>query len=940
MLFDQGTVKESEVNVMQIRAKNSVLSLIILTIVFTTITYGYADVFPGGEWNTGWSGFHANVNPTSDIVTPDNENALNVRWSRTENQNNPNLGRSFTPTVLNGDVSAFWLRVSEPTVFLQVSLTDSGDLIADISVLKLLGVDKLEPGRWYYVVWPFRVNSGWIHGPGLIPRVQMYWDKVKAINFYTKPELTDKPVTLEVGPFHTPTYSELNDVFERHPDRVSGNRSIPLQVITDKRTDTMLSHYCIDRAMAKTKALRKKYPADKFIKAMPKIRKTYANNMLLPPIYDKPEASLVRNATIDGIDVEVQLIRTRPWAGSTAWIYKPAGTGKHPAILMLPGHGDPGWSGGTQIRGLTFAKRGYLVMFVMPFGQNERGDNHTWKELHDSQATAFLLPTGQSIQGVIMADHRAELSYLCNRPDVDPNKIGVTGISMGGSHTIWLTALDTRVAAAVSVASPPMGRTTWVLRHQGMCDILPDEFNIVDEEMIRGLIAPRALMQIYPDTERPVPDNALSDFHDGLIDYQEMLDKYGFSEEQLAKWHTYTLDVYKRLNAESNYALRIIPGPHDYTPPMREAAAGWFAHFLKGQSGIDPVSEPEMSPIDDKKQGRAMLDFWPDGDKPADVLGPTEYTKKITSELVSKLPAPPAKASDWKKSGSKLRANVRKLLKVDIASTGMKMSLAGEMTVDGTAVRKLIVQPEPGIELPVLLFKPTKSQGREENLVVMMHPDGMQAVATSDLRKKLTSDGAWVMCLDPRGVGQVSSVMSVGAYIGIRDVDLGNAALKLGDTLAGYWVKDLLAAVDAARKNIGGKVHVTVRGEREMGFVAMLAAGQSDAIDAVETTGLLASYYCAEGYGLPFAYADDKLSKSVRERKLGGCGSIVPCIPNMLKYADIPQLAALVAPKPLSIVEPIWASGNPVQKEELDKVFSWTKRVYHLNNREAALTIR
>ena len=44
-------------------------------------------------------------------------------------------------------------------------------------------------------------------------------------------------------------------------------------------------------------------------------------------------------------------------------------------------------------------------------------------------------------------------------------------------------------------------------------------------------------------------------------------------------------------------------------------------------------------------------------------------------------------------------------------------------------------------------------------------------------------------------------------------------------------------------------MRVVIRGDRETGLVGILAAGQCDAIDAVETTGLLASYGSPDGYG-------------------------------------------------------------------------------------------
>lgn len=94
--------------------------------------------------------------------------------------------------------------------------------------------------------------------------------------------------------------------------------------------------------------------------------------------------------------------------------------------------------------------------------------------------------------------------------------------------------------------------------------------------------------------------------------------------------------------------------------------------------------------------------------------------------------------------------------------------------------------------------------------------------------------------------------------------------------------------------------------------------------------GFLASYDSAAGYGLPFAYCDENNNKSVRDRKLSGYGSILPCIPGILKQADIPQLMALVAPRPLTMIGPKWASGAALPARDYAAAFAATADVYAL----------
>jgi hypothetical protein len=324
------------------------------------------------------------------------------------------------------------------------------------------------------------------------------------------------------------------------------------------------------------------------------------------------------------------------------------------------------------------------------------------------------------------------------------------------------------------------------------------------------------------------------------------------------------------------------------------------------------------------------LNLWPDGKRPAEVLSPTQYTQRETAALVAKLPPPPATLAEWEARREVLAVQVREVLGVDPGPPAASVAVVGEFEVAGSRVRKLVIEPEPGIRVPMLLFAPANGVRPNGRLVVLLHHLGMATATASARRAALLGEGAWVLCLDLRGMGETRYNGESGGYMGFRDLDMAMGALKLGETLAGYWVRDLLAGIAAARQVIGQPVRVAVEGERETGFVAMLAAGQSEALEAVRADGLLASYASPKGYGLTFAYSDENNSKDVRNRALGGYGTMVPGIPGILRVADIPQLAALVAPRRLSVEGPMWASADPLTASEVEREFAWTRQVYEL----------
>ena len=321
----------------------------------------------------------------------------------------------------------------------------------------MVGEKTLEPGHWYYVAWPYRVHPGWVR----YAHSRVDWDHIRDLGFVTWDNQLHPQVTIDIGPVHLLTFNELEATFQKHPDWAGKIRSLSWRVLSDERADHMMDRYHIARAKEAVEKLRREYPPERFVKDQEAIRRRFAATCMMPEVKGPPEAVLIRHENVGGSDVELQLLKIREGMYSTAAIYHPpvppgsVPDKKYPAIMMLPGHGDPLWSGSVQARCLSFAQQGYLVMMVEPFGQDQLGDAFGWQEGVESQSAAYLYPTGQSLLGIIMSNHQSELTYLLGRPDVDATRVVVTGVSMGGTHSIWFPAIDTRVTASVADAAAP-----------------------------------------------------------------------------------------------------------------------------------------------------------------------------------------------------------------------------------------------------------------------------------------------------------------------------------------------------------------------------------------------------------------------------------------------------------------------------------------------------
>ncbi len=76
-------------------------------------------------------------------------------------------------------------------------------------------------------------------------------------------------------------------------------------------------------------------------------------------------------------------------------------------------------------------------------------------------------PRGRLMPMEQVTDARAALTFLADQPMVDPQRLAVVGISLGGSHALTVAALDERVRAAVAI-EPPGDGARWLrsLRRQ------------------------------------------------------------------------------------------------------------------------------------------------------------------------------------------------------------------------------------------------------------------------------------------------------------------------------------------------------------------------------------------------------------------------------------------------------------------------------------------
>jgi dienelactone hydrolase len=252
--------------------------------------------------------------------------------------------------------------------------------------------------------------------------------------------------------------------------------------------------------------------------------------------------------------------------------------GKAPGVLFCHWHGGEYEIGKEELfqsrhtpeaPGPALARRGFAVIGIDAYCFGERngqgpGGPQEKGSAGELTASKFNLWVGRTLWGMILRDDLMALDYLVSRPEVDTDRLGVSGISMGATRSWWLMALDERLKTGVAVAC--LTRYQNLIEHQelkahGIYYFVPNLLNHFDTEAIVALIAPRPVL-----------------FQTGDQDLGSPVDGIRAIEAAVRP-------IYRLYGEESNFSNIIYPGlGHVYTQEMWTKTLQWLDEKLKAKS--------------------------------------------------------------------------------------------------------------------------------------------------------------------------------------------------------------------------------------------------------------------------------------------------------------------------------------------------------------------
>jgi cephalosporin-C deacetylase-like acetyl esterase len=629
-------------------------------------------------------------------------------------------------------------------------------------------------------------------------------------------------------------------------------------------------------------------------------RRSYVREQMLKDLGGFPDRTPL-NARVVGVlerpgyRIEKVIFESQPHFYVTANLYLPkTGHPPYPAILYPLGHERGGKTNPTwqQMLG-SLATKGFVALAWDPVGQGERLQIFD-EDLRESKVgNSTTEHTVVGTQCMLVGDHLARytiwdgmraLDYLLSRKEVDPARVGLTGNSGGGTHTAYLAALDDRI----QVAAPSCYITSWHL----MLDTIGPQ----DAEQTFPLWLQEGLD--YPDylyAFAPKPYLLLSAIRD-FFPIAGARETFAEAEK-----------VYSAIGEREKVGMFEADDGHGYNKSRRLAAYDWFGRWLKGARDTDPEPQIEMATPEE-------LRCTATGQVSTSLGGESVFTlnqKRLAQLKASRLTRP-----------ADLPGKVREVIRYEPPSGPLQVTSYGAITRSGYRIEKLIYESEPGIFIPSLLYVPDEGASKKA-AVLMVTGDGKAASASE--AEQFAASGTVVLSIDMRGTGETRVDTDVNSrefdhYFG----DFNNimTALLVGKTMAGMRALDISRGVDVltSRREVDPN-QVYGYGKDEGALPLLYATVLDGRIRRVMLDGMLVSY-------------ESVVNSRVSRRILEGVA------PGMLKYYDLQDLVAAMAPRDVWIVNGTDPMGHELPASEVTKEYRRALEAFSQQGAAQAIHIR
>lgn len=329
-------------------------------------------------------------------------------------------------------------------------------------------------------------------------------------------------------------------------------------------------------------------PIKEFDEWRTQARATVLDAMLAPPPYTSDyQTELLAEEQRDGYRARKIRFNLSQYSRVDAYMLVPDGEGPFPAIVLLHDHGghysigkekmirpfgvEPavledadGWAKqcyGGQYAGDYLAAHGYVVISMDAIFWGERGRKEGIDGNKHMLVAGHFQMLGRCWSAFINYEDMYTTDFLATLPEVDANRIGCMGFSMGAYRAWMLAALSDKIKAAASVCWMVTTDTqlSWKhgKEHGGFANTLPGLRRYLDYPHIASIACPKPMFFLNGKFDKLFPPEGVND--------------------AFATMH----QVWKSQHADDKLKTEIWDMPHDCGPKVQEAVLQFLDKSLK-----------------------------------------------------------------------------------------------------------------------------------------------------------------------------------------------------------------------------------------------------------------------------------------------------------------------------------------------------------------------
>ncbi|HUX95091.1 MAG TPA: alpha/beta hydrolase family protein [Bacteroidales bacterium] len=519
----------------------------------------------------------------------------------------------------------------------------------------------------------------------------------------------------------------------------------------------------------------------------------------------------------DGYRIEKIVFESFPGFYVTGCLYIPEKIkGRVPAVLNLIGHEQDGFREKLdQVINYNLMKKGMIVFTIDPLSQGEHVQNYDTTVKFSSVGYSVVehcyfgnqvFLSGYSSAYYFIWDGIRAIDLLLSRKDVDPERIGVTGFSGGGSVSAYLGAVDDRIKVAVpsswSVANKRLLETKGA--QDAEADLYQSAVNGISFEDLLEVRAPKPTLLTF--TSR-----------DQYLCLQGARDAY--SEAKRA---------YEIFGKPDNLAMVEDDSKHWLTPKIRLAIYSFFMkHF--GLQGDPAELEAEILTKEE-------LQVTPTGQIFTSLGGKMVFdvNKEITEKLLSGI----------EKSRQNQPEHIKYVKEKAMQLSGYqppqnidyKPFINGKYQRDGYTVGKYAITGEGDYAIPFLLFVPDDNLAKHPAIIYLNSAGKLSDAVPGGPIEKLVKNGYIVAAVDVIGSGETRNTAA-------RELTDGYTAMLIGRSVVGIQAEDIVRIAGMLQKFVGvDPDKIGAVGINELCIPLIHAAAFDETIRSIVLQGSLASY--------------------------------------------------------------------------------------------------